>query len=62
MRCPLNLKSHNHNQHAGRPCFYLAVLIGLTLVSFSLSPFFPAATHIHSVVRRNTPFHTGQEF
>jgi len=25
MRCPLNLNSHNHNQHAGRPCFYLAV-------------------------------------
>src|SRR5258705_11109232 len=26
-RCPLNLNSHNHNQHAGRPCFSLAVLI-----------------------------------
>jgi hypothetical protein len=23
----LNLNSHNHNQHAGRPCFSLAVLI-----------------------------------
>ena len=26
-RCLLNLNSHNHNQHAGRPCFSLAVLI-----------------------------------
>jgi len=26
-RCPLNLNSHNHNQHAGRPCFSLAVQI-----------------------------------
>jgi hypothetical protein len=26
-RCPPNLNSHNHNQHAGRPCFSLAVLI-----------------------------------
>jgi hypothetical protein len=25
-RCPSNLNSHNHNQHAGRPCFSLAVL------------------------------------
>jgi hypothetical protein len=24
---PFNLNSHNHNQHAGRPCFSLAVLI-----------------------------------
>jgi len=24
-RCPLNLNSHNHNQHAGRPCFSLAI-------------------------------------
>jgi hypothetical protein len=23
----LNFNSHNHNQHAGRPCFSLAVLI-----------------------------------
>ena len=29
-RCPLNLNSHNHNQHAGRPCFSLAFLIGRT--------------------------------
>ena len=28
MRCPSKLNSHNHNQHAGRPCFSLAVLIG----------------------------------
>jgi hypothetical protein len=27
-RCPRNLNSHNHNQHAGRPCFSLAVAIG----------------------------------
>jgi hypothetical protein len=26
-RCPPNLNSHNHNQHAGRPCFSLAVQI-----------------------------------
>jgi hypothetical protein len=26
-RCLLNLNSHNHNQHAGRPCFSLAVQI-----------------------------------
>jgi len=25
-RCPLNLNSHNHNQHDGSPCFYLAIL------------------------------------
>jgi len=27
-RCLLNLNCHNHNQHAGRPCFSLAFLIG----------------------------------
>jgi hypothetical protein len=26
-QCPLNVNSHNHNQHAGRPCFSLAVQI-----------------------------------
>ena len=26
-RCPSNLNSHNHNQHAGRPCFSLAIQI-----------------------------------
>ena len=26
-RCPPNLNCHNHNQHAGRPCFSLAILI-----------------------------------
>jgi hypothetical protein len=26
-RCPPNLNSHNHNQHAGRPCFSLAIQI-----------------------------------
>jgi hypothetical protein len=26
-QCPPKLNSHNHNQHAGRPCFSLAVLI-----------------------------------
>jgi hypothetical protein len=26
-RCPLNPHSYNHNQHAGRPCFSLAVQI-----------------------------------
>jgi hypothetical protein len=26
-RCPLNLSSHNHNQHDSSPCFYLAVSV-----------------------------------
>src|SRR5690242_10915839 len=35
---PSNLNSHNHNQHAGRPCFSLAVLVGLSGSQSQLAP------------------------
>jgi hypothetical protein len=39
---PCNLNSHNHNQHAGRPCFSLAFLIGRTksALNYAISRFF----------------------
>ena len=41
-RCPPNLNCHNHNQHAGRPCFSLAFLIGRTksTLNYAILQFF----------------------
>jgi hypothetical protein len=42
---PCNLNSHNHNQHAGRPCFSLAVQIARS--SLLHATIFPSSEAVH---------------
>jgi hypothetical protein len=47
-QCPLNLNSHNHNQHAGRPCFSLAVPIerSTSTLRYDISRLRDRASHV----------------
>jgi hypothetical protein len=47
-RCPPNLNSHNHNQHAGRPCFSLAFQIerSTPTLRYDISRLRNSASHV----------------
>jgi hypothetical protein len=49
-RCPPNLNSHNHNQHAGRPCFSLAIQIerSTSTLRYDISRLRNSASHVSS--------------
>jgi hypothetical protein len=49
-RCPLDLNSHNHNQHAGRPCFSLAIQIehSTSTLRYDISRLQNSASHVNA--------------